>query len=339
MIRRFVALFTLLTIAGCIHVSGRGGYRHDRRARAFVVDCPALAEHGRDACESRCESACEEECEEMCEEECEEDEECGAECESKCEEACASECEEACESECEEECDEEDDDDDDDEDDDEDDDDGDHRASLRGESAVAAAPAAVGGADAAANLDDLKHSVAAAERKLKRAREELSQSAEDQTAAVGRARDELDDARRAIRHFEGVEKPTRLARAELDLKDTVDYMTAQDEEMKQLELLYEKDDLGDKTKEIVLARGRRSHQRAQERLAIAKREFEDLKGFQLEQQRKKLDRDHAEKERAVRRAEFTARITAEDKEQAVADAERALEKARCDVEKAAGGAK
>ena len=310
MVRRFVALLTLAALAGCIHVSDRGWSRHDRRVRAVASDCPALAAECRDECEEECKEECDDACEEACEEEC--DEECDDACEEKCEEACEEECEEECG---------EDDDDEDDEDDDK----------------PVAPGAATGAADAAAQRDDLEYAVGAAERKLKRAREEQAQAAEDQAAAVERARHEMDDARRAVRHFEGVEKPTRLAKAELDLKDTVDYMTSQDEEMKQLELLYEQDDLGDKTKEIVLARGRRSHQRAQERLAIAKREFEDLKGFQLEQQKSKLMRELADKERAVKRAEFTARTTAEDKEQAIGEAERALQKARRELAKAAGG--
>jgi hypothetical protein len=209
----------------------------------------------------------------------------------------------------------------------------------------AAKPAAgaTGAPDAAApkadanKLDDLAYAAAAAERKVVRARQEAEQSERDQAFAIERSRHELDDARKAVQHFEGFERPNRLAKAELELKDANDYLTEQDEEMRQLELLYEKDDLGDKTKEIVLARGRRRHGRAQERLEMAKRDFEDLRGFELTQQGEKLARELAAKERDLARAEWSAGITKEDKQQAIEEAERALVKAKREHQEAGGG--
>jgi len=192
--------------------------------------------------------------------------------------------------------------------------------------------------NAAQKQDDLAYAAAVAERKVGRAREEAKQSERDQGFALQRSQDELDDARKAVHHFESFERPTRLAKAELELKDANDYLTEQDEEMRQLEMLYEKDDLGDKTKEIVLARGRRRHARAEERLVMAKRDFEDLRGFELEQQGQKLARELAAKERDVERAGWNAKIAKEDKQQAVEDAERALAKAQRELKEAGDAA-
>lgn len=188
-------------------------------------------------------------------------------------------------------------------------------------------------------LDDLAWAAIAAERKAARARQEAEQSERDQAFAIERATHELDDARKALRHFEGFERPTRLAKAELELKDANDYLTEQDEEMRQLELLYEKDDLGDKTKEIVLARGRRRHGRAQERLEMAKRDFEDLRGFELAQQSQKLTREMTAKERDLARAQWSATIAKEDKQQAIEEADRALAKAQRELKEAGGKTK
>jgi len=202
----------------------------------------------------------------------------------------------------------------------------------------AVAPDATAPKADAYKLDDLAWAAGVAERKVARSRLEAEQSEREQAFAVERANHDLDDARKAVRHFEGVERPTRLAKAELELKDANDYLTEQDEEMRQLELLYEKDDLGDKTKEIVLARGRRRHQRAQERLEMAKRDFEDLRGFELAQQGEKLAREMAAKERDLQRAEWGAKIAKEDKQQAIEEAERALVKAKREHKEAGGGA-
>ena len=358
MIRRLAALLTLAALSGCIFVHGRGFSRGHGDFRGNANDCPALRAGGDDGddcddCdEGREEDDCDEgectegectegECEEgectegectegectegECEEgECEEGECTEGECEDGeecCEEGECEEGEECCEegaaaTDC-------------------------HEAGEKDGEACCATDAGVQTAAPAATdvekLEELEYAVGAAERKLVRARHEAEQEEGDQRFAVERARFDLDDARRALRHFEGFERPTRLAKAELEFKGSRDYATEQDEEMQQLELLYEKDDLGDKTKEIVLARGRRRHQRSQENLALAKKDFEDLKGFQLEQQKQKLEREMHVKERVLHRAEITARTTAEDKQQAVADAERALIKSRREFEKAAGG--
>lgn len=340
MARRLFALLALVAAAGCIQINGPGWARH--HGEVGSADTCGWTD---EACGEDDECCDEDEC---CDDEgdgdedecCDDDGECddGACChdDGKCDdgdnECCDDEgecdddecCDDACEEDeaCEEEC---------------GDDEGECEVMAGDSSACAASVVAAASVDAE-KLQELEWAIGAAERRLGRARAEQGQSEQDQSAALQRAREELTDAQRALRHFEGFEKPTRLAKAELDLKDSQDYATSQDEEMKQLELLYEKDDLGDKTKEIVLARGRRQHQRAQERLALAKRDFEDLKGFQLEQQRQKLARDLEQKQRDVARAEFTAHTTAEDKQQAVEEAERALIKARREFEKAADSA-
>ena len=348
-----IAALASLSLAGCIavgngwparqhgpHGHGSGGGSSGccpvMQGRAGD-DCPAMQGHGGECEEASCDAArvsalrkvggtgappavdCKEECEEeKCEEACEEacEEKCEDACEEKCEEACEEECEEECEAQCEEACEEE-------------------ASCCAEEPAVAAAAAAPVDAE---KLDELRYALEGAERRVARAEAEREQAAIDQRHAVRRAKLDLSDAQKALAHFDDFERPMRLARAELDLKGSRDYLTEQEEEMHQLELMYEKDDLGDKTKEIVLARGKRRLSRAKESFGLAQKEMNDLKGVTLPQQREKLEREVSAKERDLERASFQAKTSSEDKNQACVDAERAAAKARRELEKASGAA-
>lgn len=297
------------------------------KAECAEGECPALAaeccsgEAASDECALTLECvvvakpACEESCEEgQCEESCEE-----GQCEEpSCDEVSCDEgpCEEACEEACEEEA----------------------CCAVEGTAAAApSAPAAAAPVDAE-KLDELQYAAESAARRVARAEAEREQSAIDQRHAVRRAKLELSDAQKALAHFDEFEKPMRLARAELELKGSRDYLSEQEEEMQQLELMYEKDDLGDKTKEIVLARGKRRLARAKESFGLAQKEMGDLKGVELPKQREKLEREVTAKERDLERAMFQAKTSSEDKNQACVDAERAAAKATRELEKAGGAA-
>lgn len=210
-------------------------------------------------------------------------------------------------------------------------------AAAPAEPAAAAAPVEPEPVDAE-KIDELRYAAESAERRVARAEAEREQSAIDQRHAVRRAKLDLSDAQKALAHFDEFEKPMRLARAELELKGSRDYLSEQEEEMQQLELMYEKDDLGDKTKEIVLARGKRRLARAKESFALSQKEMGDLKGVELPKQREKLEREVTAKERDLERAMFQAKTASEDKNQACVDAERAAAKAKRELQKACGDA-
>ncbi|MBL8843595.1 MAG: hypothetical protein JNL90_18890 [Planctomycetes bacterium] len=205
------------------------------------------------------------------------------------------------------------------------------------DAATPVAPAAAAPVDPE-KLDELRYAAESAARRVARAEAEREQSAIDQRHAVRRAKLDLADAQQALAHFDEFVKPMRLARAELELKGNRDYLSEQEEEMQQLELMYEKDDLGDKTKEIVLARGKRRLARAKESFALSQKEMGDLKGVELPKQREKLEREVTAKERDLERAMFQAKTSSEDKNQACVDAERAAAKAKRELQKACGDA-
>jgi hypothetical protein len=189
-------------------------------------------------------------------------------------------------------------------------------------------------ADALQKVADCNDQLAMAKRKLERAQMDFDQQQSDGDAAVVKATVERDLAKKALKHFDDVESPQRLKKAELDLKDSSDSMTEQDEEMQQLELMYSKDDLGDKTKEIVLARGKRRLERAKQRLALAQKDYDDLKNVQLAEQRDRLVLALKDKELDLQRAEFGAKAGKMDKETAVLAAQQELGKVSRELEKA-----
>jgi hypothetical protein len=188
--------------------------------------------------------------------------------------------------------------------------------------------------EAAHKVADLNNQLELSRRKLERAQLDEGQQKADGEAALQKASVERELAKKALAHFEAVEMPQRLAKAELDLKDAFDYMTENQEEMQQLEQMYEKDDLADKTKEIVLARGKRRLDRAKQRHALAQKDFDDLKSTQLPEQREKLKQTLRDEEVEYARAEFNAKTGLMDKETAVLAAVQEMDKLTRELEKA-----
>jgi hypothetical protein len=186
--------------------------------------------------------------------------------------------------------------------------------------------AASAASDAAEKLADLGHQVDLAKRKADRARMDLEQQQRDGETALQRARAELELARQELATFQDVERPLKVGEAQINLKAAADALTDQQDEMKQLELMYEKDDLGDKTKEIVLQRSKRAVEQVKARLELAHRRYEQLESTQLAQQQTRLELALKGKEADVQRAEFAARTGMLDKETAVISANLELDK-------------
>jgi hypothetical protein len=188
------------------------------------------------------------------------------------------------------------------------------------------APAAQagGGAKEAPTSEDLKQKaedaafqVELAKIKLDRATMDADQQRLDGAAAVEKAKFELATATKARDHFVNVEMPQKGARSQLDLQQAKDYLSEQEEELQQLELMYKKDDLADKTKEIVLARTKRRLQRARDGLALQQKDLDDLLNVQQPDQLHKLEVAVADRTADLRRAEFGLRSGQIDKDMAV----------------------
>jgi flagellar hook-basal body complex protein FliE len=189
-----------------------------------------------------------------------------------------------------------------------------------------AAPAAQagGGAKEAPTSEELKQKaedaavqVELAKTRLERATMDADQQRLDGAAAVEKAKFELATATKARDHFVNVEMPIKGARSQLDLQQAKDYLSEQEEELQQLELMYKKDDLADKTKEIVLARTKRRLERARQGLALQQKDLDDLLNVQQPDQLHKLEVGVADRTADLRRAEFGLRSGQIDKDMAV----------------------
>jgi len=189
-------------------------------------------------------------------------------------------------------------------------------------------------ADAKQKAADSTAQLELASIRLKRAQMDLDQHKIESAAAGDKARTDVADAQKELDHFVNVEMPQKKARAQLDLQQATDFTTDQEEEMQQLELMYQKDDLADKTKEIVLARGKRRLERARQSLALQQKDLDDLVNVQQPQQRQKLELALKESQAALQRAEFAAQSGEIDKQMAVRSQQIEVEKQQRELDKA-----
>ena len=133
----------------------------------------------------------------------------------------------------------------------------------------------------------------------------------------------------------------RLEREKLSLQGAMDNVAEAEEEMQQLELMYEKNDLADKTKELVIRRGQRRLERSRRSLELQKAAIANTENIDLAQERAKLQHDLETKARALARAKREAAsgiadktLAAQGQENDVARLEDELAAARRAAEKA-----
>jgi hypothetical protein len=177
-------------------------------------------------------------------------------------------------------------------------------------------PAPVGGAG--------DRDPAALRDKVEIARLQLAVAEQRAETARLRKEKELELQRGELAQFDESEAPNRLAKAKLELARRRDALAEQEEELAQLEMMYEQQDLSDKTREIVLARGKRRVERAQEELAIAERETTALESRTLPRERGKLALEIEIKERELLESKSDAEATLLEKRLALRAAEDAI---------------
>jgi hypothetical protein len=131
-----------------------------------------------------------------------------------------------------------------------------------------------------------------AEREL----QECKRKAED-------ARRELDEARRAMEHFRA-KSPRELADKQLDLDRSVQGKTEAEQELREMEATYAKDQFATDTKELVLMRHRKRVEFAARGLELAQAEFNDMKLVDLPRREREHEQKVRDAEAELRNAEF-----------------------------------
>jgi hypothetical protein len=165
---------------------------------------------------------------------------------------------------------------------------------------------------------------AALRDKLEIARLQLATAEQRAETARLRKEKELELGKAELAQFDESDAPNRLAKAKLELVRRRDALAEQQEELAQLEMMYEQQDLADKTREIVLLRGKRRVARAQEELAIAERETAALESRTLPRERGKLALEVEAKERELVESKSDTEANLLEKRLAVRSAEDAL---------------
>jgi hypothetical protein len=195
-------------------------------------------------------------------------------------------------------------------------------------SCQAAPPPAKAGLAPAQPTEDSALQLATAQDKLAIAKLQLALGEQRAQSTQARKQVELELARGELTQFDECDAPSQLAKSKLDLTRHRDSLVEQQEELAQLEMLYEKQDLADKTREIVLQRGQRRVARAQEDLAIAERDAETLESRTLTRQRTRLTLEVEAKTRELEEQKTELAVALLEKRMAVRAAKAELQAAQ-----------
>lgn len=138
------------------------------------------------------------------------------------------------------------------------------------------------------------------------------------------AEEDLAAARRALEAFKAVERPRAEGESKLDLDRARHRLLDAEAELAELEAMYDADDFAEKTKELVLARGRRSLEAAQRAVALAELEHQHLVSQELPEKERELARALAEAELAAQEARRALERTTLEVDLALAKAKHEL---------------
>ena len=180
----------------------------------------------------------------------------------------------------------------------------------------------------AAAGDQIELDLALAEQRLVQAQLEADTHDLDARTRIEHAQIEVELAKAKLVKFEKLDAPNRRASAELDLRSAKDRAQEAADELKQIELMYEGQDLQDLTAEFVVSRGRRNAERAAARIAIQERELDALVNHALPLERKQLALELERKRAGLKKAEMDAKSGALAKRIGVMKAESELVKLR-----------
>ncbi len=181
------------------------------------------------------------------------------------------------------------------------------------------------------SAEDLAFAVEAAQRELSIASLESQSSIDKAERAVAKAEVAAVEARRALSHFEERDAPQKVGEAEIGLSRAESRLMESRDELNELEAMYSEEQFAERTKELVLERGRRNLALAETAFALSQRELETLRDFTHVAKRAELTRalENAEREiesatAALEIAKAKADLSLLRKERAVTKAEKKL---------------
>lgn len=155
--------------------------------------------------------------------------------------------------------------------------------------------------------EDLERKLNIAKMKLEVAAMELEAQKVAAELSVRHAREELEIARGKLEQFRSIDAPNRLDSARLSLQSAKDRAVEAAEELEQIEIMYEGQDLDDRTAEFVVSRGRRNAERAAQRISIQEGQLKALEQHELPRETRSMELSVERKEADVDKAARSAR--------------------------------
>ena len=194
------------------------------------------------------------------------------------------------------------------------------------------APAMNSTEDLEADLKEARRKFEFASAKLEIAQLELEAHQEAHAAALRHAEAGVAMASERLTRHRDVDAPRRLAGEMLDLRAAKDRAQEAVDELKQIEIMYDEQDLDDMTAEFVVSRGRRNAERAEARIALQEAAFKALEERELPAQEASLGLDLQKAEAALATAVRKGEITRRNLQLAIDEATARLEGLEADVE-------
>jgi len=156
---------------------------------------------------------------------------------------------------------------------------------------------------AARKAEKRAHELELARMELELAGMEAEREVQECKRKLEEARREVDEARRAMEHFRA-KSPRELAEQQLDLDRSVQAKTEAEQELREMEATYAKDQFATDTKELVLMRHRKRVEFSSRGLELAQAEFSDLKSVELPRREREHEKKLRDAEAELREAEF-----------------------------------
>jgi hypothetical protein len=161
----------------------------------------------------------------------------------------------------------------------------------------------------ARKLEKRAHDLGVAKSELEIAELESKSEEHEAQVALDEARRSLGEAQTALAHFVERKLPQQLADARLDLDRSTQNKLEAEQELREMEATFEKDQFARDTKELVLARHRKRVEFSTRSLALAEQRFADREQVDLPRERRELERKVRDAEQKVREAEVKQRKT------------------------------
>lgn len=190
-------------------------------------------------------------------------------------------------------------------------------------------------ADAADKIQKAEREVDYAKLELDVAKLSAAAEGRDADQSVVEATQKLEAVKKDRDNYKNAETPNKLAGNQLDIDRSTQFMEESKQELDELEGMYKKEEFASLTKELVLSRGKKKLEFARRGLELAKKNQEQLTGFEIPKKQLELDQavDRAEKALADANAKkeknaLEAKLRLMRAEHKIDEAQHALDKAK-----------